>query len=218
MTDVPPAVSPATGFPLSGPEAPGPPAHTRGRLFGRNVLEALFQGGPRGGPLPRRAAGRRDEATGRRYLFRVVDVSYGTEHREPGWAERVAGTLLADDARGESGAHPLHEQAARTYRLAECRCLGTWRRRCARGRRGRCSANPRAFPPSSPASSRPPRRTSRSWRSAWETCPSGACAAARPSSTSRSAFPGPAWPAMWDLRHHGHGQVQSPAGPAAGVM
>ena len=65
-----------------------------------------------------------DQATDRRYLFRVVDVTYGTEHREPGWAERVAGTLLADDTRGETGLHPLHDQERRTYRVAECRCLG----------------------------------------------------------------------------------------------
>ncbi|HSS11618.1 MAG TPA: ATP-binding protein, partial [Acidimicrobiales bacterium] len=65
-----------------------------------------------------------DETTGRRYLFRVVDVTYGSEHREPGWAERVAGTLLADDARDEAGTHPLHEQARRTYRVATCSCLG----------------------------------------------------------------------------------------------
>jgi hypothetical protein len=65
-----------------------------------------------------------DDGTDRRYLFRVVDVTYGTEHREPGWAERVAGTLLADDERGETGLHPLHEQERRTYRIAECRCLG----------------------------------------------------------------------------------------------
>jgi len=65
-----------------------------------------------------------DDVTGRRYLFRVVDVTYGTEHREPGWAERVAGTMLADDTRGDAGAHPLYEQSRRTYRVAECRCLG----------------------------------------------------------------------------------------------
>ncbi|PZS21560.1 MAG: hypothetical protein DLM54_04185, partial [Acidimicrobiales bacterium] len=65
-----------------------------------------------------------DETTGRRYLFRVVDVTYGTEHREPGWAERVAGTLLADDSAGEAGAHPLYDRDRRTYRVADCRCLG----------------------------------------------------------------------------------------------
>jgi uncharacterized protein len=97
---------------------------TRGRLFGRNVLEALFRATPDEDLFLGELLVGADEATGRRYLFRVVDVSYGSEHREPGWAERVAGTLLADDARGDSGAHPLHEQARRTYRLAECRCLG----------------------------------------------------------------------------------------------
>jgi hypothetical protein len=88
------------------------------------VLEALFRAAPEEDLFLGELLMGVDEATGRRYLFRVVDVSYGTEHREPGWAERVAGTLLADDARGESGAHTLHEQAKRTYRLAECRCLG----------------------------------------------------------------------------------------------
>lgn len=107
-----------------GPFPPNLPAHTRGRLFGRNVLEALFRASPEEDLFLGELLVGVDEATGRRYLFRVVDVSYGTEHREPGWAERVAGTLLADDARGESGAHTLHEQAKRTYRLAECRCLG----------------------------------------------------------------------------------------------
>jgi uncharacterized protein len=97
---------------------------TRGRLFGRNVLEALFRATPDEDLFLGELLVGVDEATGRRYLFRVVDVSYGSEHREPGWAERVAGTLLADDTRGDTGAHPLHEQARRTYRLAECRCLG----------------------------------------------------------------------------------------------
>jgi hypothetical protein len=100
------------------------PPHTRGRLFGRNVLEALFRAAPDEDLFLGELLVGVDEATDRRYLFRVVDVSYGTEHREPGWAERVAGTLLADDARGDAGAHPLYEQARRTYRMAECRCLG----------------------------------------------------------------------------------------------
>ena len=116
-----PDATPAT---LPTPPPAGAPAHTRGRLFGRNVLEALFRAAPDEDLFLGELLVGEDEATQRRYLFRVVDVSYGTEHREPGWAERVAGTLLADDARGDSGAHSLHEQARRTYRLAECRCLG----------------------------------------------------------------------------------------------
>lgn len=97
---------------------------SRGRLFGKNVLEGEFRAAPDEDLFIGELLVAVDETTGRRYLFRVVDVTYGTEHREPGWAERVAGTLLADDVRGEPGLHPLHEQERRTYRVAECRCLG----------------------------------------------------------------------------------------------
>jgi DNA helicase HerA-like ATPase len=99
-------------------------AVTRGRLFGKNVLEATFRAGPDEDLFLGELLVGIDDVTDRRYLFRVVDVTYGSEHREPGWAERVAGTLLADDARGDAGAHLLHEQNRRTYRVAECRCLG----------------------------------------------------------------------------------------------
>ena len=96
----------------------------RGRLYGKNVLEGVFRAGPDEDLFLGELLVAVDEVTGRRYLFRVVDVTYGTEHREPGWAERVAGTLLADDERGEAGAHSLYEQGRRTYRVASCRCLG----------------------------------------------------------------------------------------------
>ncbi len=97
---------------------------TRGRLFGKNVLEATFRAAPDEDLFLGELLVGIDGATGRRYLFRVVDVSYGSEHREPGWAERVAGTLLADDTRDEAGAHRLYESDQRTYRVASCRCLG----------------------------------------------------------------------------------------------
>ncbi|MEY2478187.1 MAG: hypothetical protein QOG87_3502, partial [Actinomycetota bacterium] len=97
---------------------------SRGRLFGKNVLEGTFRAAPDEDLFLGELLVAVDEATGRRYLFRIVDVTYGTEHREPGWAERVAGTLLSDDDRGDSGAHPLYDTAKRTYRVASCRCLG----------------------------------------------------------------------------------------------
>ena len=97
---------------------------TRGRLFGKNVLEGEFRAAPDEDLFLGELLVGVDDATKRRYLFRIVDVTYGTEHREPGWAERVAGTLLADDSRGETGAHSLYDHARRTYRVAECRCLG----------------------------------------------------------------------------------------------
>jgi DNA helicase HerA-like ATPase len=99
-------------------------AAPRGRLYGRNVLEGTFRASPDEDLFIGELLVAVDESTDRRYLFRVVDVTYGSEHREPGWAERVAGMLLADDARGDPGAHPLHEQDRRTYRIADCRCLG----------------------------------------------------------------------------------------------
>ncbi len=107
---------------ITSPRSPG--RTVRGRLYGRNVLEGVFRAAPDEDLFLGELLVAVDETTDRRYLFRVVDVTYGTEHHEPGWAERVAGTLLADDARGEGGAHPLHEADRRTYRVADCRCLG----------------------------------------------------------------------------------------------
>ena len=98
---------------------------SRGRLFGKNVLEATFRAAPDEDLFLGELLVGVDEATDRRYLFRIVDVTYGTEHREPGWSERVAGTLLADDERGDAGAHPLHEQES----LALGERLGTAQRR-----------------------------------------------------------------------------------------
>ena len=172
------------------------PSHTRGRLFGRNVLEALFRAAPDEDLFLGELLVGVDEVTGRRYLFRVVDVSYGTEHREPGWAERVAGTLLADDARDDTGAHTLHEQAKRTYRLAECRCLGYLAPPSTRAAPGRYSGSPRASRPSSRGSFHRVPRISPSWRGEWVTCPSVTCAAGRLSSSSPWAYPGRAWPAI----------------------
>src|SRR3954447_3760576 len=97
---------------------------SRGRLYGKNVLDGVFRAAPDEDLFLGELLVAVDDATGRRYLFRVVDVTYGTEHREPGWAERVAGTLLADDARGDAGPPPPHESGRRTYRVASCRCLG----------------------------------------------------------------------------------------------
>src|ERR1700722_13409182 len=102
----------------AGPVPSPPPADpsdvrsngTRGRLFGKNVLEATFRAGPDEDLFLGELLVGIDETTDRRYLFRVVDVTYGSEHREPGWAERVAGTLLADDLRDEAGLHPVLEQ------------------------------------------------------------------------------------------------------------
>ena len=64
---------------------------SRGRLYGKNVLDGMFRAAPDEDLFLGELLVGVDDATGRRYLFRIVDVTYGTEHREPGWAERVAG-------------------------------------------------------------------------------------------------------------------------------
>ena len=179
---------------------PMPSTSPRGRLFGKNVLDGTFRAAPDEDLFIGELLVGVDEATDRRYLFRVVNVTYGSEHREPGWAERVAGTLLADDSRGESGLHPLHEQDRRTYRVAECRCLG-YLAPPAPGGGGapsaRCFANPRVCRPSFRPWWRRRPRTSGSWPTEWATCPSASCAAARRSSTFLSASRGRACPPTW---------------------
>lgn len=99
-------------------------AARRGRMFGKNVLEGVFRAAPQEDLFLGELLVADDAERNRRYFYRVVDVEYGSEHREPGWAERVAGTLLNDDAVGDTGAHPLHDVERRTYRVANCRCLG----------------------------------------------------------------------------------------------
>jgi DNA helicase HerA-like ATPase len=106
-----------------GGQAEGQLRRSRGRLFGRSVLQAVFRAPVDEDLFLGEILVGEDDATGRRYLFRVVDITYGSEHREPGWAERVAGVLLQDDASGAQ-AHRLYDGATRTYRVAECACLG----------------------------------------------------------------------------------------------
>ena len=74
----------------------------KGRIFGRSVLdvrfrafygEDLFLGELLAGDDPER---------GRRYLFRVTDVAYGSESSDAGWAERTAGGLMSMDLVGEA--------------------------------------------------------------------------------------------------------------------
>ena len=76
--------------------------NSRGRLFGKNVLEAVFRASPDEDLFLGELLVGVDEATGRRYLFRVVDVTYGSEHREPGWAERVQVVRSRDLAEGHA--------------------------------------------------------------------------------------------------------------------
>lgn len=99
----------------------------RGRLFGRNVSEVVFRAQPDEDLFIGELLVGIDEITNRRYLIRVVDISYGSDQREPLWAQRIAGRLLGDDSGGDEGfieEHFLYEPSRRSYQIAECRCLG----------------------------------------------------------------------------------------------
>src|ERR687887_2325173 len=94
----------------------------KGRIFGRSVLdvrfrafygEDLFLGELLAGDDPER---------GRRYLFRVTDVAYGSESSDEGWAERTAGGLMAMDEAGE--ATSLRDFSKRLYKVAKVVPLG----------------------------------------------------------------------------------------------
>ena len=55
-----------------GSSLTSPPASTRGRLFGRNVLEALFRAAPEEDLFLGELLVGVDEGTGRRYLFTTL--------------------------------------------------------------------------------------------------------------------------------------------------
>ena len=57
---------------------------SRGRLFGKNVLEAVFRAAPDEDLFLGELLVGVDEATGRRYLFRVVDVTWNFSYYPSG--------------------------------------------------------------------------------------------------------------------------------------
>ena len=94
----------------------------KGRLFGKNVLEAQFRALYGEDLFVGEILAGEDHERGRSYLFRVVDVTYGTEASEVGWAERTAGQLIKGDQVGEELA--LHDVDRRMYKVARCVSLG----------------------------------------------------------------------------------------------
>jgi DNA helicase HerA-like ATPase len=94
----------------------------KGRIFGRSVQdvrfrayygEDLFLGELLVGDDPER---------GRRYLFRVTDVAYGSESSDDGWAERVAGGLMEMDRAGQPTG--MRDVERRLYKVAKVASLG----------------------------------------------------------------------------------------------
>ena len=94
----------------------------KGRIFGKSVLEARFRAFHGTDLFLGELLAAEDAERARRFLFRVIDVTYGTDSTDPHWAERTAGAYMAGDARGAE--YRLHDPEQRLYKIATCAPLG----------------------------------------------------------------------------------------------
>jgi uncharacterized protein len=94
----------------------------RGRIFGRSVLEAQFRSFHGADLFLGELLAAEDPERGRRYLFRVIDVTYGSDSTDPRWAERTAGAYMAGDVAGTP--YTLHDPEQRLYKVATAAPLG----------------------------------------------------------------------------------------------
>src|ERR687892_595201 len=94
----------------------------KGRIFGRNVLEAAFRAYHGSDLFLGELLAAEDPERARRFLFRVIQVTYGTDSSDPHWAERTAGAYMAGDMAGRE--YRLHDPEQRLYKVATCAPLG----------------------------------------------------------------------------------------------
>ena len=97
-------------------------AEYKGRLFGRSVLEAAFRSFYGTDLFLGELLVAEDPERARRFLFRVIQVAYGSDSSDPAWAERTAGAHMAGDAAGTP--YRLHDPEQRLYKVATCAPLG----------------------------------------------------------------------------------------------
>jgi DNA helicase HerA-like ATPase len=94
----------------------------KGRIFGKSVLEARFRAFHGSDLFLGELLAAEDPERARRFLFRVIDVTYGTDSTDPHWAERTAGAYMAGDAAGNE--YRIHDPDQRLYKVATCAPLG----------------------------------------------------------------------------------------------
>jgi uncharacterized protein len=94
----------------------------RGRIFGRSVLDARFRAFHGTDLFLGELLVADDPERARRYLFRVIDVTYGSDSTDPNWAERTAGAYMAGDVAGTP--YSIHDPEQRLYKVATCAPLG----------------------------------------------------------------------------------------------
>ena len=94
----------------------------KGRIFGKNVLEATFRAFYGTDLFLGELLVAEDPERARRFLFRIIQVTYGSDSSDPNWAERTAGAHMAGDAAGTP--YRLHDPEQRLYKVATCAPLG----------------------------------------------------------------------------------------------
>jgi DNA helicase HerA-like ATPase len=94
----------------------------KGRIFGRSVLEATFRSFYGTDLFLGELLAAEDPERGRRFLFRVIQVTYGSDSSDPSWPERTAGAYMAGDASGTR--YTLRDPEQRLYKVATCQPLG----------------------------------------------------------------------------------------------
>ncbi len=97
-------------------------ADYKGRIFGRSVQDVRFRAFYGEDLFLGELLVGADAERGRRYLFRVTDVAYGSESSDDGWAERVAGGLMEMDRVGEPTG--MRDVERRLYKVAKVASLG----------------------------------------------------------------------------------------------
>jgi len=94
----------------------------RGRIFGKSVLDARFRAFHGTDLFLGELLVADDPERARRYLFRVIDVTYGSDSTDPNWAERTAGAYMAGDVAGTP--YSIHDPEQRLFKVATCAPLG----------------------------------------------------------------------------------------------
>src|SRR5919201_6050139 len=94
----------------------------KGRIFGRSVQDVRFRAFYGEDLFLGELLVGADLEHGRRYLFRITDVAYGSESSDDGWAERTAGGLMSMDQAGERT--DLRDLERRLYKVAKVSSLG----------------------------------------------------------------------------------------------
>jgi DNA helicase HerA-like ATPase len=104
------------------PSVRPPGGDYKGRLFGKSVLEATFRSFYGSDLFLGELLAAEDLERARRFLFRVIDVTHGSDSSDPSWSERTAGAYMMGDASGAT--YALHDPEQRLYKVATCQPLG----------------------------------------------------------------------------------------------